>query len=50
MIARRDQHEPVFGERKSLQLFGGIYLVPDDPDLGQVSSDGAHDVAAGALL
>ena len=50
MVARRDQHEPVFGKRKGLKFFGGIDLVPDDADLGEVSGDGAHDVAAGTLL
>ena len=50
MIARCDQDEPVFGKRKGLQFFGGIDLVPDDADLGEVSGDSAHDVAAGTLL
>ena len=50
MIARRDQHEPVFGARKGLQFFGRIDLVPDDADIGQVSGDSAHNVAAGMLL
>jgi hypothetical protein len=50
MIARRDQHEPVFCKWKGLQFFGGIDLVPDDADLGQVSGDSAHDVAAGSLF
>jgi hypothetical protein len=50
MIARRDQHQPVFRKRKSLQFFGRIDLVPDDADLGEVSGDSAHDVAAGTLL
>ena len=39
MIARRDEHEPVFRKWKGLQFFGGIDLVPDDADLGQVSGD-----------
>ena len=50
MIARRDQHKPVFGKGEGLQLFGGIDLVSDNADLGKVSSDGAHDLAAGALF
>jgi hypothetical protein len=50
MAARCDQHQPVFGNRKCLQLFGGIDLVPDDNDLGDVSSHCAHNVAAGTLL
>jgi hypothetical protein len=50
MIARCDQHEPVFGKRKGLKFFGGIDLVPDDADLGEVSGHSAHDVAAGTLL
>ena len=50
MIARRDQHEPVFGKRKGLQFFGGVDLVTDDTDLGEVSGDSAHDVAAGSLF
>ena len=50
MIARRDQHEPVLRKRKGMQFFGGIDLVPDDADLGEVSGDSAHDVAAGTLL
>ena len=51
MIARRDQHEPVFGKRKGLQFFGGIgTVIPDDADLGEVSGNSAHDVAAGTLL
>jgi hypothetical protein len=50
MITRRNQHKPVFGERKGLKFFGGIYLVPDDADLRNISGDSAHDVAAGALF
>jgi hypothetical protein len=50
MIARCDQDEPVFGKRKGLQFFGGVDLVTDDTDLGEVSGDSAHDVAAGMLL
>ena len=50
MIARRDEHEPVFRKWKGLQFFGGIDLVPDDADLGQVSGDSTHDIAAGTLL
>ena len=50
MIARRDQHEPVFRKRKGSQFFGGIDFVPDDADLGKISGDSAHDVAAGTLL
>jgi hypothetical protein len=50
MIPWRDHYKPVFGKWEGLQLFGGIDLVPDDADLGQVSSDGAHDLATGALL
>ena len=50
MIARRDQHEPVFGKRKGLKFFGGVDLVADDADLGEVSGHSAHDLAAGTLL
>jgi hypothetical protein len=50
MITRCDQHEPVFGKREGLQFFSGIDLVPDDADLGDVSGDSAHNVAAGMLL
>ena len=50
MIAWRDQHQPVLGERKSLQFFGRIDFISDDADLGEVSGDSAHDVAAGTLL
>jgi hypothetical protein len=44
MIVRRDQHQPVFGKRKCLQFFGGIELVPDDADLGDVFGDFVDDV------
>jgi hypothetical protein len=50
MVSRRDQHEMILGKRKSLQFFGGIDLVAGDADFGGISSDGAHDVAAGMLL
>jgi hypothetical protein len=50
VIARRDQHQPVFGKRKGLKFFGRIDLVPDDADFGYVSGDSAHDVPAGTLL
>ena len=50
MIAWRDQHQPVLGERKSLQFFGRIDFISDDADLGEVSGDSAHDVPAGILL
>ena len=50
MIARCDQHEPIFGKREGFQFFGGVDLVADDADLGDVSSDGAHNLAAGTLL
>ena len=50
MIARRDQNEAVFGKRKGLKFLGGIDLVPDDADLGEVSGNRADDVAARMLL
>jgi len=50
MVSRRDQHKMILGKRKSLQFFGGIDLVAGDADFGGISSDGAHDVAAGMLL
>ncbi len=50
MIARRDQHEPIFGERKGLQFFGRIDLVSDNADVREVSGDRTHDVTAGTLL
>ena len=50
MIAWRDQHQPIFGKRKGLQFFGGVYLVSNDADLGEVSGHRAHDFAAGMLL
>jgi hypothetical protein len=49
MISRRDQHEPVLGEGKCLKFFCRIDLVPDDADLGEASSDSAHDVTAGIV-
>jgi hypothetical protein len=49
MISWRDQHEPVFGKWKGLQFFGGVDLVPNDADLGEVSGNSAHNVAAGTL-
>ena len=50
MIARRDQHQPVFGKRKGLKFFCRIDLVPDDADFSYVSGDSAHDFPAGTLL
>ena len=44
VIARRDQHQPVFGKRKGLKFFCRIDLVPDDADFGYVSGDSAHQV------
>ena len=50
MISRGDQNEMILGKRKRLQFFGGIDLVADDADFSEISSDRAHDVAAGMLL
>jgi len=50
MVSRRDQHKMILGKRKSLQFFGGIDLVADDTDFGEISSDRAHDVTARMLL
>src|SRR5215469_1829423 len=50
VIAGRNEHKPIFGEGKRLQFFSGIDLVPDDADLGKILRDGAHNLAAGALL
>jgi hypothetical protein len=50
MVSRCDQNEMIHGKRKRLQFFGGIDLVADDADFSEISSDRAHNVAAGMLL
>jgi hypothetical protein len=50
MIVGCNEHKPIFGKEERLKFFRGIDLIPDDPDLGKILGDGAHDLTAGTLL
>jgi hypothetical protein len=50
VITRRNHNQPVFREGMDFEFLGGVHLIANDPDVGEIPRDGSHDLPTGTLL